>query len=209
MKLSDFQYNYIGHHLKEISVDSNLGCCHGNAFVNERLGKILCFSSKMAFFSLKTFSYRTFLVQIRNQRLKIDPCAKFQPDLTKDKGVRISTWNETKTAWWRNPFLIVMTSAKFSWILRDFVPEYHHVKFGGNWIANKRETAYILFILLYFILFIFYMCPQPIFDQNSPSWIGLKSDRRYENCTKRAKNVLSMWVKDWLWENPHLITEGA
>ena len=27
-----------------------------------------------------------FLVQIRNQRLKIDPCAKFQPDWTKDKG---------------------------------------------------------------------------------------------------------------------------
>ena len=26
------------------------------------------------------------LVQIRNQRLKIDPCAKFQPDWTKDKG---------------------------------------------------------------------------------------------------------------------------
>ena len=27
-----------------------------------------------------------FFVQIRNQRLKIDPCAKFQPDWTKDKG---------------------------------------------------------------------------------------------------------------------------
>ena len=30
-----------------------------------------------------------FLVQIRNQRLKIDPCGKFQPDWTKDKG----NWN--------------------------------------------------------------------------------------------------------------------
>ena len=37
-----------------------------------------------------------FLVQIRNQRLKIDLCAKFQPDWTKDKGARILTWNNTE-----------------------------------------------------------------------------------------------------------------
>ena len=40
MKLSDFQYNYIRHHVTQVLVDSNLGCCHGNAFVKERLGKI-------------------------------------------------------------------------------------------------------------------------------------------------------------------------
>ena len=33
-----------------------------------------------------------------------------------------------------------MTSAKFLWLLRDFVPEYHHAKFGCNWITNKGET---------------------------------------------------------------------
>ena len=24
--------------------------------------------------------------------------------------------------------------------LRDFVPYYHHAKFGGNWTTNKGET---------------------------------------------------------------------
>ena len=28
-----------------------------------------------------------------------------------------------------------MTSAKLLLVLRDFVPEYHHAKFGGNWTA--------------------------------------------------------------------------
>ena len=52
----------------------------------------------MAFFSLKTYLYRIFLVQIRNYRLKIDPCTKLQPDWTKDKGARISTWNDTENS---------------------------------------------------------------------------------------------------------------
>ena len=34
-----------------------------------------------------------------------------------------------------------MTSAKFLWLLRDFVSEYHHAKFGCNWTTNKGETA--------------------------------------------------------------------
>ena len=25
-------------------------------------------------------------------------------------------------------------------LLRDFVPKYHHAKFGGNWTTNKGET---------------------------------------------------------------------
>ena len=33
-----------------------------------------------------------------------------------------------------------MTSANFLWLLRDFVPEYHHAKFGCNWTTNKGET---------------------------------------------------------------------
>ena len=44
MKLSDFWYNYIGHHLKWSSVNSNLGFCHGNGFVKEHLGKNFSFS---------------------------------------------------------------------------------------------------------------------------------------------------------------------
>ena len=37
-----------------------------------------------------------FLARIRNQHLRIDPCAKFQLHWTKDKGTRILTWNNTK-----------------------------------------------------------------------------------------------------------------
>ena len=33
MKRSDFWDNYIGHHLKYFTIQSNLGCCHGNTFV--------------------------------------------------------------------------------------------------------------------------------------------------------------------------------
>ena len=33
-----------------------------------------------------------------------------------------------------------MTSAKSLLILRDFAPEYHHAKTGGNWTTNKVKT---------------------------------------------------------------------
>ena len=41
---------------------------------------------KNCFFLAQNVFLFTFLVQIRNQLLKIDHCAKFQPDWTKDKG---------------------------------------------------------------------------------------------------------------------------
>ena len=31
LKLSDFYYNHIRHHLKWFSVSNNLGCCHGTS----------------------------------------------------------------------------------------------------------------------------------------------------------------------------------
>ena len=34
-------------------------------------------------------------------------------------------------------------SAKFLWLLRDFVPEYYHAKFGCNWTTNKGETIWL------------------------------------------------------------------
>ena len=33
-----------------------------------------------------------------------------------------------------------MTSAKFLWLLRDFVPAYHLAKFGCNWTTVNGET---------------------------------------------------------------------
>ena len=41
------------------------------------------------------FTFQTlypFLVEIKNQHPKIDPCAKFKPNRTKDKGFRPQTW---------------------------------------------------------------------------------------------------------------------
>ena len=90
------------------------------------------FITKWPFFALKV-SISDFLVQIRNQRLKIDPCAEFQPNRTKDKGSsNFKSWNNAENC--------LMTSAKLLSILRDFVPEYHHAKFGGNWTTNKGKT---------------------------------------------------------------------
>ena len=81
----------MGHNLKWFLVNSNQWCCHGNAFVKERLAKIYRFSRQMAFFSLRSYLYRSFLVQMPDQSPKIDPCAKFQPNWKKGKGSRILT----------------------------------------------------------------------------------------------------------------------
>ena len=43
MKLCDFKYNYKGYHFKKLSVESNLRCCDGNAFVKEHLVEIVRF----------------------------------------------------------------------------------------------------------------------------------------------------------------------
>ena len=51
---------------------------------------------KNGLFLLQNVLISNFLARIRNQRLKIDPCAKFQLHWTKDKGTRILTLNDTK-----------------------------------------------------------------------------------------------------------------
>ena len=105
------------------------------------MGKNFSFSLKKSPFSPSKRIYIEFFARIRNQRLKIDPCAKFQLHWTKDKGTRILIRNNTKNG--------LMTSYLppgndvrkiFIWLLRDFFPEYHHAKFGSNWATNKGET---------------------------------------------------------------------
>ena len=91
-------------------------------------------------FLLQNVFVSDFLARIRNQRLRIDLCVKFKLHWTKDRGTRILTWNDTKNG--------LMTSclppnddvSKILLLLRDFVPEYHHAKFGCNWTTNKGET---------------------------------------------------------------------
>ena len=84
--------------------------------------------------------YIVFLYRIRSLRLRIDPCAKFQRNWTKDKGTRILTWNDTKNGLMTSYLPPSDDVSKLLWLLRDFVPEYHHAKFGCNWTTNKGET---------------------------------------------------------------------
>ena len=79
-----------------------------------------------------------FLAQIRNQGPKIDPCAKFQPNWTKDKGSRILTSDNSEnyfmTSHRRDGDVVI----KVLLLLRDFVPEYHRAKFGGDWTTHRQ-----------------------------------------------------------------------
>ena len=54
------------------------------------------FFVKNGLFLLQKVFISDFLAPIQNQRLRIDPCSKFQLHWTKDKGTRILTWNTTK-----------------------------------------------------------------------------------------------------------------
>ena len=59
--------------------------------------KISVFHKKWHFSPSKRI-YIGFLAQNRNQRFKIDPCAKFQLNWTKDKRTRFLTWNDTENS---------------------------------------------------------------------------------------------------------------
>ena len=126
--------------MKQFLVDSNLWCCHGNAFVKKCLGKICSFFvKKMPFLTQKVF-LSNFIVEIRNPHLKIDPCAKFQPDMSKDKGssnFQILTWNDTKNCLMTSYLLHSDDVINIIISFVRFFPEYHHAKFGGNWTKNK------------------------------------------------------------------------
>ena len=96
---------------------------------------------KNGIFLLQNVFISDFLARIRNQRLRIDPCAKFQLNWTKDKETRILTWNDTKDSLMTSYLPPSDDVCKIFVALRDFVPEYHHDKSGCNWITNKGETV--------------------------------------------------------------------
>ena len=54
------------------------------------------FFVKNGTFLLQNLFISDFLARIRNQRLRIDLCAKLQLNWTKDKGTRILAWNNAK-----------------------------------------------------------------------------------------------------------------
>ena len=109
-------------------------------FCQGALGQKFEFFIKNGLFLLQNMLISDFLARIQNQRLKIDPCAKFQLHWIKDKRTRILTWNDTKNGLMMSYLPPGDGVSKFLWFLRDFVPEYHHAKFGCNWTTNKGET---------------------------------------------------------------------
>ena len=60
------------------------------------VGQNFKFFVKNGIFLLQNVFMSDFLAQIRNQLLRIDLCAKFQLNWTKDKETRILTWNNIK-----------------------------------------------------------------------------------------------------------------
>ena len=65
-------------------------------FCQGALGQKIQFFVKNAIFLLQNVFTSDFLALIRNQQLRIGPCAKFQLNWTKDEGTRILYWSDTK-----------------------------------------------------------------------------------------------------------------
>ena len=96
------------------------------------MGKIFSFSLKNGIFLLQNVFLSDFLARIRNQRLRIDPCARFQLNWTKDERTRILTWNDTKNGLMTSYLSPSDDVSKIFIAFERFVPEYHHAKFGCN-----------------------------------------------------------------------------
>ena len=94
----------------------------------------------MAFFSFKTYSYRIFWLELEISASELTHVPNVSSIGKKIREPEFWPWTIPKMAWWRHTYLLVMTSANFLRILRDFVPEYHHAKFCCNWTTNKEET---------------------------------------------------------------------
>ena len=67
---------------------------------------------------------------------------------TKDKGTQILTCNDAKNGLMMSYLPLGDDISKLSWILRDFVSEYHYARFGCDWTTNKGETEGRNFLLL-------------------------------------------------------------
>ena len=114
-----------------VSVDISQWRCHGNPFVKEHFGLFL---SQIVFISGFFRSNSKSSPQNR-------PMCKISSKLAKGKGSRILTSHDRENDLMTSYRVIVMTSSKFLMLSRDFVPEYHHAKFGGDWTTNKGETC--------------------------------------------------------------------
>ena len=65
-------------------------------------------------------------------KIVMSPWAKFQPNWTKDREARILTWTDTLNCSVTSYSGQNEEVIKLFMFWRDFVPEYHSAKFGGN-----------------------------------------------------------------------------
>ena len=109
-------------------------------FCQEALGQKFQFSKNMAFFSFQTQLYRTFWLEFEISASELTPVPNFSSIGQKIRELEFWPTTIPKMAWWHHTYLLEMMSAKFLWFLRDFVPGYHHAKFGYNCTTNKGNT---------------------------------------------------------------------
>ena len=124
-------------------------------FCQGALGQKLQFFVKNGIFLLQNVFISDILARIR----KLTNVPNFSSIGQKIRELEFWPGTLPKTAWWCHTYLLLMTSAKRLRLLRDFIPEYHHAKFGCNWITNKGETEGCAPL-------------QPIWFQKTPAWRG-------------------------------------
>ena len=92
-----------------------------------------------AFFSLKRYSYLLFLkFKFEISASKLTPVPNFSQIGQNIREAGILTWNDTESCLMTS---YLAHSDDISKIIIDFVSEYHHAKFSGNWTANKGKTG--------------------------------------------------------------------
>ena len=107
------------------------------------LGQNLQAFVKNCIFLAQIVSILEFLFQIQNQRPKIDYCAKFQPNWTKDKGAQISTLNATENCLMTSYLCHSDDVSKVSMLLTDFVPEYYHTHSGSEVPKLQKAVSFL------------------------------------------------------------------
>ena len=109
-------------------------------FYKGALGQKFQFFIKKGLFLLQNVFISDFWLEFEISVSELNPVPNFSSTGQKIRELEFWPGMIPKMSWLRHTYLLAMTSAKFLWLLRDFVPEYHHAKIGCNWTINKGET---------------------------------------------------------------------
>ena len=92
----------------------------------------------------------------------------------KIREAQILTWNDTENCLMTSYLPHSDDVIKILLILGDFVPLYHHAKFGGNWITNRKNRVGA-------------QCPPAYMVPNDPSLNRVKLQSAKQNLYLAAK----------------------